>query len=77
MCWKFLDLNPLSANPTKYLWNWRLKGAEKELKLMMIKRNNFDIFPANIYLFKVNIRNSRKGCEIDLKLTIKTPEQRQ
>ena len=31
---------------------------------------------ANIYLFKVNNRNTRKICEICLKLTIKTPERR-
>ena len=34
-------------------------------------------FPANIYLFKVNNRNTRKRCEICSKLTTKTPEQRQ
>ena len=33
--------------------------------------------PADIYLFKVNKRNSRKRCEICLKLTKKTPEWRQ
>ena len=32
--------------------------------------------PANIYLFKVNNRNSRKRCELLSKLTIKTPERR-
>ena len=32
-------------------------------------------FPANIYLFKVNNRNTRKRCEICSKLTIKTPER--
>ena len=30
-------------------------------------------FPANIYLLKVNNRNTRKRCEICSKLTIKTP----
>ena len=30
------------------------------------------VFPANIYLFKDNNRNSRKRCEICSKLTIKT-----
>ena len=34
------------------------------------------IFPANIYLLKVNNRNTRKRCEICSKLTIKTPAQR-
>ena len=33
--------------------------------------------PANISLFKVNNRNTRKRFEICSKLTIKTPEQRQ
>ena len=31
---------------------------------------------ANIYLFKVNNKNTRKRCEICSKLTIKTPERR-
>ena len=31
-------------------------------------------FPANIYLFKVDNRNSRKRCEICSKVTIKAPE---
>ena len=34
-------------------------------------------FPANINLFRVNNRNSRKRCEICSKLTIKTLERRQ
>ena len=33
-------------------------------------------FPTNIYLFKVNNRNSRKRYEIYSKLTIKTTERR-
>ena len=33
-------------------------------------------YPANIYLFKVNNRNTRKRYEISSKLTI-TPERRQ
>ena len=33
--------------------------------------------PANICLFKVNNRSTRKSCEICLKLTIKTPERLQ
>ena len=34
-------------------------------------------FPANIYLLKVNNRNTRKRCEICSELTIKSPERRQ
>ena len=33
----------------------------------------FDQFPAGIYLFKVNIGNTKTACEIRSKLTIKTP----
>ena len=38
---------------------------------------NLALDPANIYLFKVNNKNTRKRCEICSKLTIKTPERRQ
>ena len=31
--------------------------------------------PVNIYLLKVNDRNTRKKCEICSKLTIKTPKR--
>ena len=34
------------------------------------------IHPANIYMFKVNNRNTRTRREIYSKLTIKTPERR-
>ena len=33
--------------------------------------------PANIYLLKVNNRNTRKRCEICSRLKLKTPERRQ
>ena len=36
---------------------------------------NKTCFTANIYLFKVNNRNTRKRCETCSKLTIKTPER--
>ena len=34
-------------------------------------------YPANIYLFKVSNKNTRKMCEIYSKLTIKTSERPQ
>ena len=34
-------------------------------------------YQANIYLFKVNKKNSRKWCEICAKVTTKTPQRRQ
>ena len=33
------------------------------------------LFPAGIYLLKVNNSNNRAGCEICSKLTINTPER--
>ena len=35
------------------------------------------LFPAGIYLLKINNRNNRTRCEICAKLTIKTLERRQ
>ena len=37
----------------------------------------FQCYPADIYWLKVNSRNTRARCELCLKLTIKTPQQRQ
>ena len=34
-------------------------------------------YPANIFLFEVNNRNTRERCEVCSKLTIKTQERRQ
>ena len=42
-----------------------------------IAKTTLNRFPANIYLFKVSNRNTRKRCEICSKLTVKTPERRQ
>ena len=39
-----------------------------------VGQNNY--FPANIYLFKVSNRNTRKGSKICSKLAIKTSERR-
>ena len=53
------------------------------LKSKVFKSSNvivtgwWGLIPANIYLFKVNNRNTRKRFEICSKLTIKTPERRQ
>ena len=38
---------------------------------MSIFQLSFKNYPANIYLFKVNNRNTKKWCEIFSKLTIK------
>ena len=52
-------------------WGVKHKNTER------IYSQCFQEPPANIYLFKVNNRNSRKRCEICSKLTIKTAEWRQ
>ena len=45
------------------------------LMFSMSTWNTF-LFPADIYMFKVNNRNTRTRCKICSKLTIKTPERR-
>ena len=37
--------------------------------------DSFNMCPANICMFQGNSRNTRKRCEIGLKLIIKTPER--
>ena len=37
----------------------------------------FRALPANMFLFKVNNRNTKKRCEICSELTIKTPQRRE
>ena len=57
----FSDRDTPAKNPL-----WRLGNRSLDaLKL----------YPANIYLFKANNRNTRKRCEICSKLTTKTPER--
>ena len=43
--------------------------------LLWLELSRSNSFPAKIYLFKVNNRNTRKRYEICSKLTIETPEQ--
>ena len=50
---------------------------EIQLLKMPLPLNFGSIYPAGIYLFKVNKRNTRTKDEICSKLTIKTPEQPQ
>ena len=45
-------------------------------QLLSLGTYNVKTFPANIDLFKVNYRNTRKRYEICSKLTIKKPERR-
>ena len=54
---------------------WLLNGASVII-LAIVPYTEF-LYPAGIYLLKVNIRNTRIRCEICSKLTIKTPKWRQ
>ena len=51
--------------------------ATKAINLIIVDFWQFRYYPANIYLFEVSNRNTRKRCEIYSELTIKTPEQGQ
>ena len=46
------------------------------LKIVTGTYRFFFMSPANIFLFKLNNRNTRKSCEICSKLTTKIPERR-
>ena len=58
------------------LWNFseHLLLLKLFFTVALFLLNNFN--PANIYLLRVNKKNSRKRSEICLKLIIKTPEPR-
>ena len=61
-----------SSNKYKFP-NMQLKSLEESLGINLFSVKISD-FPANIYLFKLNNRNTRKRCEVCSKLTIKTSE---
>ena len=44
--------------------------------ILIIARKKVGLYPAGNYMFKVNNKNFRTGCEICLKLTTKIPERR-
>ena len=54
---------------------WHAQNAVGFQLLNIFAKTSYYI-PSNIYLFKVNNRNTRKRCEICAKLTIKTQERR-
>ena len=59
-----------------------LLGLISRSALQKQNKQGFDtaglmLFPASIYLFKVNNKNARKRCEICSKITTKTLERRQ
>ena len=48
------------------VFSWEGEGQKKILRKMA----NYNPHPANIYLFKINNRNTRKRCKTCSKLTI-------
>ena len=52
---------------------WHNKKTWRKKATTSMFRMYIDIFPAGIYLLKVNNRNTRTRCEICSKLTIKIP----
>ena len=55
---------------------WMTADEAVKQKTKSKKSSLFTIFPAGIYLLKVNNRNNRTRWEICSKLTIKIPERR-
>ena len=65
---------------TVTIQNWTKKVSEDSYQICPIKKFMFHYFTkysANIYMFKVNDRNTRKMCDKCSKLTTKTPKRRQ
>ena len=61
-------LLPFIFNPVNIL------GTRNSFKKKTGRINLINMYPTNIYLFKLNNKNNRKTCEICSKLTIKVPE---
>ena len=68
-----LHMKKVSQRPLKKLF---FKSVFVKIFLALVILLKKNIFPANIYLFKVNNWSITKTCEICSKLTAKTPEQR-
>ena len=56
--------------------NWKILSKLISEEILIDTLRFFDfLYPAGIYLLKVDNRNTRARCEICSKLTVKTPEQ--
>ena len=53
---------------------WTGKCLLRKKLITVLEEKYLIRIPSNIYQFKVNNRNTRYGCQIFSKLTIKTPE---
>ena len=67
-----------SWNSARYGFDIMVAAGNKAKVLSLIKYTAqlfIMAFQANIYLSKINNRKTRKGCEICLQLTVKTPKR--
>ena len=72
--WKCCDI--FQDSPFKgHLLATATVDYSENFSLKVLVLQSFSINLANVYLFKVNKRNTRKRCEICSKSTIKTPER--
>ena len=69
----YLGIQLSASYFTAFNDNERCRRKEEVFWLFKWRRR----YPVDIYLLKVNNRNTRTRCEICSKLTIKTPERRQ
>ena len=80
---EILRLFSFTANPIQILKQvGSLLGLISRSALQKQNKQSFDtaglmLFPASIYLFKVNNKNPRKRCDICSKITAKMLERRQ
>ena len=68
---KVFDIS-LGLLPTPKLFFWISHCVD-----LFNNSTKYDKYPAGNYMFKVNNKNTRIGCEICSKLTLNTPERRQ
>ena len=67
-------LRPIVSSINSY--NYNLASYLCELLALYNALHKIAVNPVDIYMFKVNNRNTRTRCEICSKVTIKTPERR-
>ena len=58
------------------LWDWNSNSIRIQEPVISTKNLGKILISANIYLFKVDNRNTRKWCYISSELTMKTLERR-
>ena len=70
---EILARNELKKNPRRKYFVTTFFNVDV---FFIVLYNIQEYYPVDIYMFKVNNRNTRTRCEIYSKLTIKTPQPR-